>query len=137
MFCKGNYMAAFRPGVVLLLGLLALSGCGRMDHLGRAPTMTEPDQGAEFNAMITPEIAYPEQYATPQARASLWAGSQSSLVADRRASRRGDILTVVIKIDDQAEMSNSSDRRRSAADEVSLPQLAGIPQRLDSILPDG
>jgi len=49
----------------------------------------------------------------------------------------GDILTVVIEIDDRAEISNSSDRSRSASQRAGLPQLIGIPQRLDPKLPDG
>ncbi len=118
--------------------LLLLAGCAGTDHLGRPPSMTEAAQGDEFDAMTMPEIAAPERFATPQAAASLWAGTgAASLVADRRATTRGDILTVVIQIDDRAEMSNSSARQRSAADAVSLPQFAGIPQRLDARLPDG
>lgn len=117
--------------------LLLLAACGAPGHLGRPPAMTEARQGDEFDAMVSPDIAYPERFATPQAAASLWAGSHASLVADRRATRRGDILTVVIQIDDKAEMSNNSTRQRSAADRVSLPHFGGIPQRLDSAMPEG
>ena len=51
--------------------------------------------------------------------------------------QRGDILTVVIEIDDKAEISNTSARSRSGSDTLSVPQLVGIPQRLDDRLPDG
>lgn len=125
------------PALRLAPVLLLLAACAATDHLGRPPSMSAAQSGDEFDAMIAPDIAYPERFATPQAAASLWAGSHASLVADRRASQRGDILTVVIQIDDRAEMSNSSARQRSAADEVSLPHLAGIPQRLDPHLPEG
>lgn len=117
--------------------LVLLTACAGVDHLGRQPSMTEVQSGDEFDAMTMPEIAAPERFATPQAAASLWAGGHASLVADRRATQRGDILTVVIQIDDRAEMSNTSARARSASDEVSLPQFAGIPQRLDARLPEG
>ena len=117
--------------------LVLLTACGAADHLGRQPALTEVQAGDEFDAMTMPEIAAPERFATPQAAASLWAGGHASLVADRRATQRGDILTVVIQIDDRAEMSNTSARARSAKDEVSLPQFAGIPQRLDPRLPEG
>ena len=117
--------------------LVLLTACGAADHLGRQPALTEVQAGDEFDAMTMPEIAAPERFATPQAAASLWAGGHASLVADRRATQRGDILTVVIQIDDKAEMSNTSARARAASDEVSLPQFAGIPQRLDARLPEG
>ncbi|MTH78910.1 flagellar basal body L-ring protein FlgH [Paracoccus aestuariivivens] len=125
----------------LLLGGLAvatgLSACGRADHLGRQPSMTNPEQSAEFQAMVAPDAmltGLPEQNETS---ASLWTTSQNSLVADRRASTRGDILTVVIEIDDRAEIQNSSGRSRSASDKVSIPALAGLPQRAASVLPEG
>lgn len=73
----------------------------------------------------------------PSSRASLWTGERGSLLGDRRAMQRGDIMTVVIEIDDRAEISNSSDRSRSASQQAGLPQLFGLPQRLGSRLPDG
>jgi flagellar L-ring protein precursor FlgH len=50
---------------------------------------------------------------------------------------RGDILTVVIEIDEQAEISNSSDRSRAGAESLSVPSLFGLPQRLNTKLPEG
>ena len=117
--------------------LALLAACGSDHHIGRQPPMTEASAGDEFDAMTMPDITAAERFATPQAAASLWAGGPTSLVGDRRASQRGDILTVVIQIDDRAEMSNSSGRQRSASDTVSLPHFGGIPQRLDARLPEG
>jgi flagellar L-ring protein precursor FlgH len=69
--------------------------------------------------------------------ASLWSGGRGSLLGDRRAAARGDILTVVIEIDDKAEISNSTGRSRSGSDSMGIPAMLGIPQRLDQRLPDG
>lgn len=87
--------------------------------------------------MTNPPLDLPLDSGRPEAAASLWAGTQSSLISDRRAAVRGDILTVVIEIDDKAEISNSSGRNRTAGDSVSIPQMAGIPQRLADKLPEG
>ncbi len=51
--------------------------------------------------------------------------------------QRGDIMTVVIEIDDRAEISNSSDRSRAASQQAGIPQLFGLPQRMDERLPEG
>jgi flagellar L-ring protein FlgH len=59
------------------------------------------------------------------------------LFGDRRATGRGDILTVVIEIDDKAEISNSTGRKRSGSEEMSIPSLLGIPQRINEKLPEG
>lgn len=110
---------------------LMLSACGRVDHVGRPPTMSVSQSTPEFVAMTEPELFLPESPQRPEFGASLWAGEHNSLVRDRRAASRGDILTVVIEIDDRAEISNSSNRARSSADDVALPQFAGLPQSLD------
>ncbi|SMO69275.1 flagellar basal body L-ring protein FlgH [Paracoccus laeviglucosivorans] len=126
-----------RRNLVLAAGGLALclSACGRVSEVGRVPQLTEPADSAEFAAMSQPVI--PELPARADSAASLWSVSQNSLVADRRAAQRGDILTVVIEINDQATMQNSSGRNRTASDTVSIPSLAGLPQRVDNMLPEG
>ena len=87
--------------------------------------------------MAEPVLPLPPGPVRPDSAASLWAGQQMSLVGDRRATARGDILTVVIEIDDKAEIQNSSGRSRAAADSVGIPQMIGIPQRINEILPEG
>ena len=69
--------------------------------------------------------------------ASLWSGGQQSLLGDRRAMKRGDIMTVVIEIDEKAEISNATGRSRNSSETLGIPQLFGLPQRADEHLPDG
>lgn len=69
--------------------------------------------------------------------ASLWSGGRRSLLGDRRALQRGDILTVVIEIDEEAAISNSTERSRNGSESLSIPHLYGLPQRLNKKLPDG
>ncbi|MDO5648308.1 flagellar basal body L-ring protein FlgH [Paracoccus sp. (in: a-proteobacteria)] len=125
---KPHYLLAF---------LLAISACARVDHLGSPPSLSSPRDTAEFDAIINPPIDIPVDSGRPEAAASLYAGTQSSLLSDRRAAVRGDILTVVIQIDDRAEMQNTSGRSRQANDTASMSQMMGIPQRLSDKLPDG
>lgn len=115
----------------------SLSACGRVSQVGQVPRMTTPENGAEYQALATPDYDRDSLPDRPDSAASLWKTSHNSLVADRRASDRGDILTVVIEINDQATMQNSSGRSRSSADKVSIPALAGLPQRIDDLLPEG
>lgn len=123
--------------VLALAALALLSACNRVDHLGRAPTMTAPQQTPEFEAMVTPVLDLPAGPQRIGSDASLWAGERNSLVRDRRAASRGDILTVVIEIDDRAEISNSSNRARSASDRVSMPEFGGLPQSIDKRMTEG
>lgn len=121
----------------LILLLLALGACSRAANIGRAPEMTQSRESREFAAMTDAPLILPQTSGRPEAAASLWEGTQASLVGDRRATMRGDILTVVIEIDDRAEISNSSERSRSADDSLGIPSFAGLPQRISSSLPEG
>ncbi|MGL5010181.1 MAG: flagellar basal body L-ring protein FlgH [Paracoccaceae bacterium] len=124
-----------RLGICLLCVVLA--GCGRLDAVGRAPEFNPLEGSYQHAAMYTtplPEDLVPQ---TPTDASSLWASGQDSLFSDRRASRTGDILTVVIEIDDSAEFSNTSGRSRTGSESSSITGLFGIPQRLDAALPEG
>lgn len=70
-------------------------------------------------------------------QASLWSRERQSLLGDRRAILRGDILTVVIEIDEKAEISNATGRSRSGSESLGIPQLGGLSQRLNDALPEG
>lgn len=114
---------------------LALFGCARLDHVGRAPTFSETQESPEHYAMLDPGIPVAAPSGVTTEQASLWEGGRASLFGDRRAASRGDILTVVIEIDDKAEISNSSSRSRNSDESLSVPQLLGIPQRTEEQFP--
>lgn len=122
----------------ILPTLLFCAGCATAP-VGKPPPFSPADRAIERNAMLNPGLpdAIETTALAPSSRASLWTGARGSLLGDRRAVRRGDIMTVVIEIDDSAEISNSSDRSRSASQQAAIPQLLGIPQRIDRRLPDG
>ncbi len=123
-------------GVVMLMGCLAISGCARIKSIGQEPEFTPPQTSVEAMAMMSPTNSL-DAYAPQPATASLWAGDRESLLGDRRAIQRGDIFTVVIEINDRAEISNSSDRNRSGSQQMSVPSLFGVPQRINENLPAG
>ena len=128
--CKGRLTAA--------VFLILISGCG-VREIGTPPRFSPPAQNTERAAMLNPSMPTPIAASAlgPSSHASLWTGARGSLLGDRRAMQRGDIMTVVIEIDDRAEISNSSDRSRSASQQAGVPQLFGIPHRIDNALPDG
>ncbi len=67
--------------------------------------------------------------------ASLWQSGPKSLFGDRRAQRRGDIVTVVIEIDDEAKIRNSTTRGRTGDDSVSIGALYGLTTQALKLLP--
>lgn len=131
-----KYVTSFKTAssVLLCLGLVA---CGRGDHLGKAPSFSDPLETREHSAMITGSLPMVFEEQTALDQSSLWSKQRGSLLGDRRAVQRGDIMTVVIEIDEEAEISNETDRSRSGSETLNVPQLIGLPQRLDRRLPEG
>lgn len=115
----------------------SLTGCARIDHVGRAPTFSEALQGSEHSAMVYDSLPMRLKPVRLVDESSLWSGGRNSLLGDRRAMQRGDIMTVVVEINENAEISNQSDRSRTGSETLSVPGLFGIPQRLDEKLPEG
>ena len=128
-------MRSKKSCLFLFLGILA--ACGRIDEVGRAPDFTPIQSGDEFQAMMTQPLPVKLEEAGPTDGASLWSRSRGSLLGDRRAMQQGDILTVVIEIDERAEISNSTNRSRDGSESMAIPEFFGIPQRIDPSLPDG
>lgn len=123
--------------VLYFVLVLAIAGCARFDHIGKAPSFTPADASNERRAMLTPSLPLELETIDPGDEASLWSGSRRSLLGDRRAIRQGDILTVVVEIDEEAEISNETERSRSASESLGIRGLFGLPQRLDERLPNG
>ena len=78
---------------------------------------------AERAAIAVPP-AQPARFAYQQA--SLWNTEPTNLLADRRAQNLGDLLTVVIEIDEEAEIRNSTQRQRGGSESVNVDEFFGI-----------
>lgn len=120
-----------------IVAALSVAACSRFDHVGKAPSFTPNTQTPEHSAMVWPGLPQTIQPQRSVDDASLWSGERQSLLGDRRAVKKGDILTVVIEIDEKAEISNGTARSRSGSESLQIPQLLGLPQRLDKKLPEG
>lgn len=129
--------------VYCLAFLLAVPACGgRLNDIGVEPTFTQVGHSQGFMTGVDPKhssVAVPKPSATRPSYAdgSLWNSGPSSLFGDRRARSLGDIMTIVIEISDEASINNSSNRARSGSEDLSVPNLLGIPQILNKSLPDG
>ncbi|WP_424832033.1 flagellar basal body L-ring protein FlgH [Ruegeria sp.] len=119
------------------LGLIILTACGRMDHLGKPPSLTPNTESPEHVAMLWPGLPLHTQSQRTVDQASLWSGGQHSLLGDQRAMKKGDILTVVIELDEKAEISNDTSRSRAGSENLAVPGLFGLPQRAEERLPEG
>lgn len=98
-----------------LLVLMIAAGCNTqsIQEIGRAPAMSPIGTGLNFAQ--TPQVAlYPKQPQNVATGYSLWSDQRAALFKDARALKVGDILTIVINIDDKANFDNNTDRSRSS-----------------------
>lgn len=120
--------------------LLVLSACAdRLENIGREPVFTAPGEAQRPAPPVAPQriaIATPPPPvpSEPYAAASLWRSGPESLFGDRRARTLGDILTVVIEINDQAKINNATQRSQKGTEDLSVSALFGLPNLVGQAL---
>lgn len=122
---------------VLILIVSLLAACSDLAEVGRPPEFSPLEPRREHHALYNVPLPEVTERRRVTDDASLWAAGQRSLLGDRRASGPGDILTVVIEINDSAEISNTSQRGRTGSQTAGIPQFLGVPQLLNEHLPTG
>ena len=119
---------------------LLLTGCTSFEEVGRAPDLTVIGQesGVGISARrLAIAVPPPTMAIQNYSQGSLWNSGPASLFGDRRARNLGDIFTVVIEIDDQAQISNRSGQSRAGSGTMSIGALMGLPELVSGSLPEG
>ncbi len=94
--------------------LCVLSGCGmRVEKLEEPAALLPVGAGVQDPLLLQSINASPVFPATP-AR-SLWNDRSAQMFRDRRASGPGDIVTILIDVDDRAALSSLSNRSRNGS----------------------
>ncbi len=119
---------------LFLTCLLVLTACKSLDEVGSAPDFTPAGRTAESAAMYATPLPEDVRDLSVADRSSLWTAGDAALLGDRRAARRGDILTVVIEINDQAQISNQSSRDRTSDQSMAIPSMFGLESRIEAQL---
>lgn len=126
--------------LLLLLPLILLNGCGgmadRLSAVGEPPPISpisNPNQQPGYRPISMP---MPEPQMTERQPNSLWRSGARAFFKDQRAARVGDILTVMISINDKAQLDNTSKRTRTNSDSMGAPNLLGLESEYGAVLPD-
>ncbi|HOO82279.1 MAG TPA: flagellar basal body L-ring protein FlgH [Alphaproteobacteria bacterium] len=124
-------------GLILLTcsALGACSAADRIAQIGEAPEMTKIVNPTTQRGYQPVSLPMPSPKNVAPQKNSLWAADRTTFFKDQRASDVGDIITVMIDIDDKAELENATSRKRASNEDAALPALLGYEQALDRILP--
>jgi flagellar L-ring protein precursor FlgH len=82
-----------------------------MDEVGVAPQLSPVGSGLVVAAADS-DVA--QAYPLPEEGSGGWIGGPADLFRDQRAHGAGDIVTVLISIDDKASLNNNSNRSRKS-----------------------
>jgi len=125
---------------VSIMSVMSLTACAgikeRMSRIGVEPAMSKienPYQKAGYQPVSLP---MPPVIVANTAPNSLWQPARQTFFKDQRAHQVGDILTVLIDIEDEADMKNKTERTRSGGEKVGVPNLLGFESKLGKVLPD-
>jgi len=107
---------------------------------GIAACASVPSPDAEFD--MTAPAVMPVMHQPPAEQvgvddASLWTTSPNALLSMRRAKAVGDLLTVVVEMDDRASLQSSLSRNRNSSADLNVDALFGLPEWANGVLPGG
>lgn len=114
----------------LSCGLIACTPIGKPPELSEIGSDYDAANGMMSADRAALAVPAPEPARFAYQSGSLWSTSPSGLLGDKRARKLGDILTVTIEIDDEAEINNETDRSRSGSESASVGAFFGIGPKL-------
>jgi len=123
-----------RPALALVALLAA--GCERLSDVGRPPAMAGIENPTSDPNWRPVSMPMPSTQAPPPAANSLWRPGSRTFLRDQRAAQPGDLITVVVAIQDTAQLRNEMERERTGSDEVGIPRLLGLPSSFTRIFPN-
>jgi flagellar L-ring protein precursor FlgH len=126
--------------MLVLIAATPLAACGSAHEALYGPGPLSP---ISYPAALVPtaqqvlpiSASAREPLPQPASANSLWRTGAREFLADQRASRVGDILTVLINIDDSAKTSNATNTTKTSANTVGIPNVLGLESSLGRILP--
>lgn len=120
---------------VALLSLTACNAFDRVSEVGDQPKLSSIDDPTHRAGYTPVKMPMPPPSLNERQANSLWETGGRAFFRDQRASRVGDILTVVVTINDQAQIQNETKRSRDNSDSANLTNFLGLEGKLSTVLP--
>ena len=119
---------------------LTMSACGntaeRLANIGKPPVMSPISNPKTLPNYKPVSLPMPNKENKNTAANSIWGADRQAFFKDQRAHQVGDILTVVIDINDEAALENATSKQRNNSEDVGIPNLLGIETQLSKVLPE-
>ncbi len=119
----------FKQITATALCAMLLAGCNafsRISQIGEAPPLTTIQDPKTQPGYTPVSLPMPTPIVGERQPNSLWKAGSRAFFKDQRAANIGDILTVVISIDDKAQFANDSTTARTTTETDAMPQVLGF-----------
>lgn len=124
--------------VFLIATVFGLSACNAFDRtmsVGDQPSLSSIEDPTHAPGYVPVKMPMPPPSLAIQQPNSLWQTGARAFFRDQRASRVGDILTVVVTINDQAQLQNETKRSRQNSDDGNITNFFGFESHLHNWFP--
>jgi len=128
-----------RPLIGVALATVVLGGCNAVDraaHIGEKPELTPIENPLAAPGYKPVSMPMPPPQVAERMPNSLWRTGARTFFKDLRATRVGDILTVVIDMQDSGQLTNSSGRTRTTNEQDVITKLFGFEHQFKHFLSD-
>ncbi|HVN01630.1 MAG TPA: flagellar basal body L-ring protein FlgH [Caulobacteraceae bacterium] len=124
---------------------LAASALIALSSLAACNSVREAVDGPKMGPMAYPSVLVGENQQTlqsarlpppsPPTANSLWRTGARTFFNDQRAGRVGDILTVLVTVNDSAKTSNTSNTALTTSNAMGIPNFFGLESSLGKVMP--
>ncbi|MFT4251940.1 MAG: flagellar basal body L-ring protein FlgH [Caulobacter sp.] len=127
-----------RPVAFVALALLApIAACSSVKEAVKGPELAPVGYPAQLAPMTQSFVSAREPAPQAASANSLWRVGARAFFNDQRANRVGDIVTVLIEIDDSASTSNTTKSSRTSTGSAGVSNFFGLESSLGKVLPGG
>jgi flagellar L-ring protein FlgH len=118
-------------------GLGACAAADRLAAVGQPPALSAIEDPTAHAGYKPVRMPMPNPQPVAFASNSLWRQGSRAFFKDQRAQQIGDLVTVRVKVTDQAQINNSTSRSRKAEEGMGAQNLFGLEAEGIKFLPDG
>jgi len=119
--------------------VMALSGCGmltRLSEVGKDPAMTPTEDPTKDPSWRPVTMPMPAREPLPNEANALWRSGSRAFFKDQRASQVGDIVTVLVSMNDNANLKNVTTTTRTSGETMGAAQFFGLQTLLPASIAD-
>jgi flagellar L-ring protein precursor FlgH len=115
--------------------LTSCSAASRISQIGETPPLTTIQDPKTQPGYQPVSLPMPAPIVTERQPNSLWKAGSRAFFKDQRASNIGDILTVLVNFNDQAQFNNETQIQRTTNEQDTMPNVFGLESIAAKALP--